>query len=413
MTKFHLRHRKTFSFFLVFLSTLSATHVPAQEGSSIGVFAKTRQDIDYRLNTLGFSASVITPAGLFHCKPGVLRGETRIDSFNNIFGIGDVRKAEWKRFTARDLECRYGAKWNAAGGTFKAGFGFRDYQGRTADEPGGKDIRIQGAGALLGYDGKDFDAKLNWQREIHDYTLRNRASIGNYDSLVDATEDTYVASSTFKRLYSHARHVSGNKDNVYTTPFFPPNRFRYAHTDVALGMTFAPERNGLTLIAPIFGGGSYRGSFNPLRGETGLKGIKLAGILEAFEIDLDIVRHKGEGSRPYLPATNRLTEQKTTTTISLGIKKNDWRVGLQNIKSDHSANATIVSPIYALILGGYGPFNNKRAEDKWSLSAAFPVAKKVTAEVSLYYADRHDRQYNHPEHDYNEKGGFVLLKYTE
>ena len=387
--------------------------VSAHDGSSIGLFAKTRQDIDYKLNTVGVFASVVTPVGLFQCEPAALRGETRIDSFNNIFGIGDVRKAEWKSFSARDLECRYGAKWNAAGGTFKGGFGFRDYSGRTADEPGGKDISIKGAGTLLDYDGENFDATLNWKREIHDYTLRNRASVGDYDSLVDATEDTYVASSAYKKLYLHAEHVSGNKDNVYTTPLFPTNRFRYAHTDLALGVIFTPETNGLTLVAPIFGEGTYRGSFNPLRGETGLKGVKLAGRLNGLEIDLDVVRHKGEGDRPYLPATNKLTEQKTETTVALGAKRNDWQVQLENTRSSHSANATIVSPIYAAILGGFGPYNNKREEDKWSLSVSFPLQKKVTAEASLYYADRRDRQYNHPEHDYTEKGGFLLIKYSE
>ncbi len=409
----HSRAKDIFVSFTMAISLLFAANVFSKDGSSIGVFAKTRQDIDYRLNTLGISASLITSAGLFQCKPGVLRGETRIDSFNNIFGIGDVRNAEWKSFSARDIECRYGAKWNAAGGTVKAGFGVRDYRGNTADEPGGKDISIKGAGAILDYDGTDVDARLDWQREIHDYTLRNRASLANYDSLVDATEDTYVASTTYKRLYFHAEHVSGNKDNVYTISLFPSNRFRYAHTDVALGTRFTPQGNGLTLVAPIFGEGSYRGSFNPLRGETGLKGVKLAGRVDAFEIDFDVVRHSGEGDRPYLPATNLLTEKKTTTTVSLGVRRNDWRVELENAKSNHSADATIASLVYATILGGYGPFNNKRIEDKWSLSASFPLMKKLRAELSLYYTDRHDRQYNHPEHKYNEKGGFLLLKYSE
>ncbi|MCG7960389.1 MAG: hypothetical protein JAY69_15120, partial [Candidatus Thiodiazotropha taylori] len=121
--------------------------VQATEGSTIGLFAKTRQDVDYQLNTLGASASLITPAGLFQCKPGLLRGETRIDSFNNIVGISDVRNAEWKDFSAHDLECRYGAKWQGFGGSFKAGIGLRDYLGKTDDEPGGKHISIEGAGA--------------------------------------------------------------------------------------------------------------------------------------------------------------------------------------------------------------------------------------------------------------------------
>ncbi|MCU7879095.1 MAG: hypothetical protein KZQ84_20320 [Candidatus Thiodiazotropha sp. (ex Lucinoma borealis)] len=227
------------------------------------------------------------------------------------------------------------------------------------------------------------------------------------------TEDTYITSSTYRKLYLNAKHVSGNKDNVYTTPLFPTNRFQYAYTDIAIGMNFEPEGNGLTLIAPIFGKGSYRGSFNPLTGDSGLKGVQLAGQINGFDIDLDIVRHEGEDSRPYLPATEKLTEHKDTTTISLGIKKEDWKTKLEHSKSTHTGHAAIAHPTYAAIVGGYGPFNNKRAEDKWTISASFPVQKKITTDFSLYYTTRHDRQYNHPEHIYTEKGGFIQFKFSE
>ncbi|MCU7810529.1 MAG: hypothetical protein KZQ77_04740 [Candidatus Thiodiazotropha sp. (ex Notomyrtea botanica)] len=398
---------------IVLLVFLSVTDVLAIEGSSIGVFVKTRQDIDYNMNTLGVSASLITPAGLFRCVPGVLSGESRIDSFNNIVGVSDVRNAEWKRFTAHDLECRYGAKWNAAEGMLKAGFGLRNYLGKTADEPGGKNISIKGAGALLDYDSDSFDAKLEWKREIHDYTLKHKTAFGDYDSLVDATEDTYIASGTYKVLYLDTKYVSGNKDNVYTTPLYPTNRFRYAYTDIAVGMTFESEGYGLTLIAPIFGEGSYRGSFNPLEDDIGFNGIQLAGRINGSEIDLKIVRHEGEGSRPYLPATDKLTEHKETTTVSLGIKKEDWKTQLEYYNSSHTGHAAIVHPTYAAIVGGYGPFNNRRKEDKWTLSASFPVQKNITADIIFYYAARQDQQYNHPEHFYTEKGGLIAFKFSE
>ncbi|MEW8506409.1 MAG: hypothetical protein AB2598_06870 [Candidatus Thiodiazotropha sp.] len=122
---------------LAILSLLAATNLLAKEDSTIGAFAKTRQDIDYQLNTLGLYLSLITPAGLFMCDPGYPTGETRIDSFNSIVGLSDVREAEWKDFSAHDLECRYGARWAAARGIFKAGIGFRDYLGKRDNEPGG------------------------------------------------------------------------------------------------------------------------------------------------------------------------------------------------------------------------------------------------------------------------------------
>ncbi|WP_316364247.1 hypothetical protein [Candidatus Thiodiazotropha sp. CDECU1] len=391
------------------LSFLSTNHSLANDDSTLGVLLKSRHDIDYHLNTYAVSVSLITPAGLFRCDPGALAGKTRIDSFNNIVGISDVRNAEWNSFYAHDLECRYGAKWNAVEGTFKAGIGFRDYQGNTDDKPGGKDISIEGAGALLDYESEVFDAKLEWEREIHDYTLMHQTSVGNYDSLIDATKNTFNLSSTYGKLYIHAKHLRGNKDNVYTTPLFPTNRFRYGYTDLAIGMNLMPEADGLTLFAPIIGNGSYRGSFNPLSGNSGLKGLQLAGRAKGFELDFYIVRHEGEGSRPYLPATEQLTENKDATTIAIGIKRNAWTARLEHSKSIHTANAAIAHPTYAAIVGGYGPFNNKRAEEKWTLSASFPLLKKVTADLSLYHTARHDRQFTHPEHNYTEKGGFILL----
>ncbi|MEW8559673.1 MAG: hypothetical protein AB2588_16945 [Candidatus Thiodiazotropha sp.] len=397
---------------LAIVSLLAATCLQAKEGSSVGVFAKTRQDIDYQLNTLGLSVALITPAGLFRCDPGYLAGETRIDSFNNIVGISDVRQAEWKDFTAHDLECRYGAKWAAAGGTFKAGVGFRDYLGETDDEPGGKRISIEGAGALLDYAAEGIEARLAWKREIHDYTLRHQTSVGNYDSLVDATEDSYTASGSYGNLYLHARHLNGNKDNVYTTPLFPTNKFRYDHSDISLGIYLNPEENGLTLVAPIFGEGSYRGSFNPLQGDGGLKGLRLAARFEGFDIDLKLLRHEGEGHRPYLPATERITERKKATWVSIALKRDDWNIRLENSRSNHTANALLVHPTYAAIVGGFGPYTNKRVEDKWTLSVSFPLRKNLTAEFSFYHTDRQDRQYNHPEHDYIEKGGSIQLSYS-
>lgn len=385
-------------------------NLQATENSTIGTFIKTRQDIDYHLNTLGFSASLITPVGLFRCKPGLLKGETRIDSFNNIIGISDVRNADWKEFSAHDLECRYGAKWNTDTGVFKAGLGVHDYLGKTDDEPGGKHISIEGVGAMIDYDSDQFDARLEWQRSIHDYTLRHQTSFVEYDSLVDATENTTNATATYNQLYLHAKTISGSKNNVYTTPLFPNNRFDYDHTDIAIGIDLNTEANGLTLIAPIFGGGSYRGSFNPLESDDVFKGIELAGRVNGIEIELSFVRHDGEGNRPYLPATEKLTEQKKTNTLSIDIYSDDWQVTLENSKSIHKANATIADPTYAVILGGFGPYNNKRDEDKWTVSISLPIVNEITADISFYHATREDQQYNHPKHNYTEKGGFLHFK---
>jgi hypothetical protein len=149
----------------------------------------------------------------------------------------------------------------------------------------------------------------------------HQTSFGNYDSLIDATEDTYSATTSYRQLYLNAKHVTGNKDNVYTIPLFPTNKFRYDYIDIAVGMRLKPQTDGLTLFAPILGKGFYRGSFNPLVEDSGLKGMRLAGRLHGYEIDLDILRHKGDGSQPYLPATEKLSESKGKTTIAFVIKK--------------------------------------------------------------------------------------------
>ncbi|MES9978800.1 MAG: hypothetical protein ABW107_08625, partial [Candidatus Thiodiazotropha sp. 6PLUC5] len=222
---------------------------------------------------------------------------------------------------------------------------------------------------------------LEWQREIHDYTLRHHTSFVDYNSLVDAAENTFEATGTYNQLYLHTKSISGNKNNIYTTPLFPDNRFDYDHTDIAAGLHLNSETDGITLIAPIFGWGSYRGSFNPLESDDVLKGIELAGRLNGLEIELNFVRHDGEGQRPYLPATEKLTERKESNIVTIGISWDDWQMTLENSKSIHKANATIADPLYVAILGGIGPYNNKRDEDKWSLSIALPVGKDITADI--------------------------------
>jgi hypothetical protein len=378
--------------------------VQATEESTVGLIAKTRQDIDYQLTSLGFSSSLITPVGLFHCEPSLLRGETRIDSFNEIVGISDVRNSEWKDLSAHNLECRYGAKWRSLGGTFKAGIGFRDYFGKTDNEPGGKRLSTEGIGVSIDYDSEHLDTKLSWQRGVHDYKIMHKTSYVDYDSLIDASESTTDATIKYKHLYLHTRYISGSKDNVYTTPLFPTNRFDYDHTDVALGLILSPKADGLTLIAPIFGGGSYRGSFNPLESDDLLKGIELAGRVNEIEIDLTFIRHEGEGNRPYLPATDNITEQKQRNLLTLGLSWDRWSIKIENAKSNHKANALIIDPLYAAILGGFGPYNNKRDEDKWTLSLSMPVVKEITANLSFYHTTRQDQQFNHPEHNYIERG---------
>jgi hypothetical protein len=340
----------------------------------------------------------------------VLRGETRIDSFNNIVGISDVREAEWKDFEAHNLECGYGAKVALWDGELKGGIGFRDYLGRTEDEPGGKHISIEGAGMLLEYESDQLNTKLEWQRGIHDYTNRHQASFGNYDSMIDVAENTTDVTGRYKRLYLRGTYTSGYRRDVYTTVLFPENSFDYEHTDVALGINLQSESDGLTLIAPIFGAGSYRGSFNPVFSDDALKGIDLAGRLRGYNISMRYLRHEGVGNRPYLPATERLTERLAEKNLSIKIGREDWKLTLENARTLHTANAAIGAPIYAAILGGFGPYNNSRDEDKWTVSFAMPVSKKVTADISLYHTSRQDRQYNHPDHNYSEKGGFLHFK---
>jgi hypothetical protein len=133
----------------------------AGEESTMGIFSKVRKDIDYDLNTLGLSGSLLTPVGLFRCEPEVLRGETRIDSFNNIVGISDVCEAEWKDFEAHNLECGYGANVALWDGELKGGVGFRDYLGRTEDKHSGEHIIIEGAGMPLEYESDQLNARIN------------------------------------------------------------------------------------------------------------------------------------------------------------------------------------------------------------------------------------------------------------
>lgn len=137
----------------------------------------------------------------------------------------------------------------------------------------------------------------------------------------------------------------------------------------------------------------------------------LAARYDGLQIDLGLLRHSGKGSRPYLPATNKLTERKKATTISVGVKGSDWQARLEHERSTHTGGGAIINATYAAIVGGFGPFENRREEEKWSISGSFAVNKDVEVDVSFYYTDRRDRQYNHPGHDYVERGGALTLRF--
>ena len=141
-----------------------------------------------------------------------------------------------------------------------------------------------------------------------------------------------------------------------------------------------------------------------------MKGIELAGRLKGIEIELTFIRHDGEGNRPYLPATENLTEKIKSNRLSIGIGWEAWRLTVENVKSNHKANARIADPLYAAILGGFGPYNNKRDEDKWTISLSMPVIRNITADLSFYHTTREDQQYNHPQHNYIERGGSIHFK---
>ena len=394
------------------LCALLAAPASAEQDNSVRGVGKSREDIDYSTLTVGIGGSAVTTVGKFDCTIARTKGRTRIDSFNNIFGVDSVLNSEWKDYAANRLGCLYGIRFDAAGGTVTAGVGYDDYRGKTADEPGGKTVEVRGGGLNLDYVAGERRVSLNWRQKAFDILHRNEASYGSYDSLIRLDTQSLLLQAALRTVFIEVEHVRGDKENAYSTPLFPTNTFAYVHTQIAVGPLVSVSDHASVHIAPLLTQGSYRGSFMPLETETALNGLIVGFSRREVEIGFRASRFDGQGERPYLPVTDRIAETKAYARFELDIALPRWEFGIINSRYRHTGNVTVGPPIYVAILGRPGPFENLRRENKWSARIQHSVDARLSLALNMYYTRREDRQYDFPEHRYSERGGGLVADYA-
>lgn len=390
---------------LVTLATL-ATPLAAQPESTISLFGESRHDIDYDTSSRGIGLRFITPAGLFQCDYSEERGETRVASFDNIYGIDSVLSRAWQDYTARSRQCGYGMQLPLMGGMLKAGIGGRHYDGSTGNLSDGKYVDAQGAQLLVDYERGGYLSHISWQEKRFDVT--HMAPL--YDSFITGLEQQLHLGADSPRLHMDILRTSGDKENAYTTPLFPANHFRYAYTTLAAGPAFAGLGMSRLYVAPLLGTGSRQGSYMALDGGSGLRGIQLGGQWGEVELRLAWSQFKGEGDISYQPVSNDMHEMMRNNTVSLGLLSPGWSFSLQHERSDHDGEVAIelLNP-YGYLVGGTGDYTNNRLEDRWLAEASYRLTQSLGLKGTLYRNDRSDQQYNYPDHDYSESGGSLSL----
>ena len=377
--------------------------------SAAGAEWRSRQDIDFATTALGARGILTTRAGRFDCRIRNDRGETRIDAFDNIFGIDSVRDAPWQNWTAEHLGCRYGARMKLASGTLTAGAGYTSYDGRTPELPGGKAIKASGGGLHLDYRRHENRLTFDWRQKAPRLHYRHATYFGNYESFIDVNEQTLRLRGRNRHFRFQADQTAGDKSNRYSHPLFPANRFDYRYNRLAAGPRFHLSDGGEWFLAPRLATGSRRGSFNPLTTATTFNGLLIGYQYRDWHVRLDAERFDGEGERPYLPATDRLHERLQSDRYRLNLTYRNWDLSLENHRFTHRGNVTVIDPVYQLIVGGAGPYTNRRIEDRWELAIDHRLTRGVQIGFSLYFAQRSDRQYNLPVHEYTENGGHLSV----
>lgn len=299
------------------LSIVFSSHSLALESPKLSLSTNTRNDIDYSTLTLSLAGSAITKIGKLNCQAGRETGDTRIDSFNEIFGLDSVLQAEWMDYSADRLKCSYGMMMDIATGRLTVGLGFDKYNGSTEFIAGGKKNDIDGLGLLLDYEFSDQKHRLSVINKDMVFLSRHTVSYGDYDSNTHLNYSEFDYTGSLQSAYISIKHSRGEKSNRYTTPLLPDNNINYALTQFSAGPVFKLKNNARLTITPLLISGSDRGSFNALKRKTELNGIEGSYKGSEYSITLVASAFYGQGKRSYRPATDKLLENKKIYIIPL------------------------------------------------------------------------------------------------
>jgi hypothetical protein len=383
--------------------------------------AGTTQNVDFDTTTLSAGVRAITSYGLIQCDFSRTSGETRIDTFDDVFGVSPVTNKPWNNFGADKYQCGYGLKLILAGGELTSGIGMMRYSGETDTSDEGKEITADAISVKAGYKRGDYETKLELLEKSYGF-LYHYTSPSVYDSDTRGKVRTLDLSGKWGPVHAEAEYVQGSKEREFTTPLFPYADFDYTQTTLSIGPRFNGGIGPLRYIAPTFISGSEAGSFNELNLDSGLRGLVAGLEFDKTTMRLTLLTSKSEGSRDYSPVSNDLAEAKEVVKLGLELTNDKWAVKLENKRSEHDGdivvnNVAVGSTIlpYAMLVGCGAPpcsYNNYRKENELKVSWRYSYSDTIALHGDLYQRQRDDQQYEGAEHNYKETGGKIGVAVT-
>lgn len=407
---------------------LPATPLLAEEGTDI-TFAEgaieitpslttaMRDDVDFDTATQTLGVKALTPYGLVMCDYGSESGETRIDTFDDIFGTQSVLTTLWRGYDASLVKCGYGLKLPLSGGELSGGVGLMRYRGETDSTLDGKEIDVDAFRLQAKYLHGDYDTRLQLVDQSFNYLYHY--ATGGYDSITAGTIRTINLEGDWGPVYAEAEHLHGDKSKDFIAPPLPlPYAdFDYEQITVSLGPTLDGLPGPLRYIAPTYISGSESGSFNRLTLKNGFRGVIAGMQFNGTELHLSYQNLQSAGSRDYSPVTTDLAEAMKRSKLGVELEADDWSIKLENNRLLHDGYIAITSsPIpYTLLTGcpaASCSYNNVRRENEWKLSWSYSYTDRIELQGDLYQRQRKDTQYEYAERKYDESGGNIGVAYT-
>jgi hypothetical protein len=412
---------------LLLLSALSPLLLPAAASwaGEVTVTPATaqRSDIDFDTRTHSIGVKAVTPYGMVTCDVGLESGTTRIDTFDDIFGIQSVLVTTENGYEANQLQCGYGMKLPLAGGELSGGIGIMRYRGETDERADGKEIELDMLRLGASYVHGTYTTRLRLLESRYDYLYHHQSN--SYDSLTTGRIRTAGLQGEWGPVYGEAEYVSGERDKHFNAAPLPLSdaNFDYAQLTVSLGPALAgtPTTQGpmgpLRYIAPTYVQGSERGSFNRLTIDSGFRGVVVGMAFGELQLRLRHLDLKSRGERDYSPVTDDLAEARQSSKLALELEAPHWLLTVENNRFTHDGYITVTAaPIpYTLLTGCASAscsYENVRREDEWKLGVRYRYSPRFSLNGELYQRERHDQQYEEPPHRYRELGGKLALAIT-
>ena len=383
---------------------------------TVSLTTAQRNDVDFDTTTHTLGIKALTPYGLVLCEHGTESGDTRIDTFDNVFGTTLVSSTQLNGYDASLIKCGYGIKLPFSGGELSGGLGVLSYRGKTDTWDDGKEIELDGFRMQAKYLYGDTDTRL--QLVNHSYSYNYHYMTWGHNSITTGTIRTISLQGDWGPIYAEGEHVHGDKLKEFVNPPLPlPNLdFDYEQEKVSVGPAFDNTMGPLRYIAPTYTSGSERGSYNRMTLNNGFRGAIAAFNFGGTDLKLSYLGLESAGRRDFSPVTTDITETMKSRKLMAELKAEGWSVILENKRLIHNGYISVTStPIpYTMLTGcpvASCDYHNVRRENEWKLSWDYAYSKQIELKGGLYNRQRSDTQYHNPERKYNETGGSIGVAY--